>query len=182
MPTLNPEIFKEILQSILDKYQTYTVKIEIFMLSGKEPFEAVLNYFSRTDCVTVYRNSIEFEVKEKCIRLDYDHALLKSIFKAVGNSAKKLEVRDPPTEEKEREFLKNLIVEGLQKVVLSCDLPDVLFDRLKNLSSIKEVSLEYYSDITNTFNFLPQCESLEIEFDFEKFAEIPPKLHCLSFC
>uniref|UniRef100_A0AC35EWV9 Uncharacterized protein n=1 Tax=Panagrolaimus sp. PS1159 TaxID=55785 RepID=A0AC35EWV9_9BILA len=62
----------------------------------------------------------------------------------------------------------------LQKFVLSCDLPDAFHNCLKNLTSIKEVSLEYYSDITNTFNFLPQCESLEMEFDFENaFAEKP---------
>uniref|UniRef100_A0AC35F974 DUF38 domain-containing protein n=1 Tax=Panagrolaimus sp. PS1159 TaxID=55785 RepID=A0AC35F974_9BILA len=157
MPSLNPDILEEVIPNF-NFFEMGAEKsldaIKNFMLSGKEPYQAVLRYFSSVDCVSInsfrlliyVKKMITFEnlIYEKNPYIfPFDFLFFEDVLKVVIKSNKKLEIEAYPMNVEGRRILATLIHKDLKYIAFDSSriLPSDYYKFFKNECKFDDVRL-----------------------------------------
>uniref|UniRef100_A0A914P8E9 Uncharacterized protein n=1 Tax=Panagrolaimus davidi TaxID=227884 RepID=A0A914P8E9_9BILA len=179
MPELNPDIFQEIVQNIIEKRSLEN--LTKLMIAGRETFHGVLAHFSKAKCVHVTSSSIEVYWTNYIsywggYQIAFDFPFLKSIIKALAQNVIKVKIgycRDNPIFDF---VVSHFITKNLKSVDLSdtlsehqnCFLEELLSETLLGHPNciLEELSLSYLSLVVkNNLSILPEtCKILNVSY------------------
>jgi hypothetical protein len=188
MPSLNPDILEEIIPFFNQRKMTLengSKALKNFMLSGKEPFEAVMKYFSRIDIISINAFTIRFYIKRYVLSKEYDNNLhkfafdfpfLDHILEASVNV--KLEIKAYPETFAGKKILARLTRRELKNISLDGveDLPLDYFKFYKNECYFDRIHLNQCDNkklvLSEFFNF--PTTHLSITTHFQNFLDNIP--------
>uniref|UniRef100_A0AC34FQ24 Uncharacterized protein n=1 Tax=Panagrolaimus sp. ES5 TaxID=591445 RepID=A0AC34FQ24_9BILA len=149
MASLNPDILEEIVSQFnmwtMEDGEKSVAAIKKFMLSGKEPYQAVLRYFSSVDSVAIDSFKLRIYIKRLVVHKDFnndsnlyifpfDFPFLDDILKAVMKSNTKLQVESYPFSNSGKRVLTMLLQKDLKFISLDSGriLPSDYYEFFKN--------------------------------------------------
>uniref|UniRef100_A0AC35GJ22 Methyltransferase domain-containing protein n=1 Tax=Panagrolaimus sp. PS1159 TaxID=55785 RepID=A0AC35GJ22_9BILA len=198
---------RDILEEIVPHFNVWNFnedksveQIENFMLSGKEPYEATLRFFSHADTVVIAPNAVQIVVIRHTLRVSdgnnlykfpYDFRFLNDILGALKNSHAKLEIEYYPYSAAGRKVLAHLTQKKLKFVSFddTDDLPSDYYKFFKNECSFDDLHLDLCCvknpTLSEFFELTSKHRSITTHFEYfsQKMAKgYPfPAVESLSF-
>uniref|UniRef100_A0AC35FUW5 Uncharacterized protein n=1 Tax=Panagrolaimus sp. PS1159 TaxID=55785 RepID=A0AC35FUW5_9BILA len=168
-PILNREILEEIFVKIMtgNSYMCSwsdsrkEKNIEIFMASGRQPFNIALNYFTRVNRVEIGSNIIFLHMNDEdicCFTFGF-FAFLKPVLYAIGPSIKHFFSFEDPVGAYVDMIFDALIHEGIEHVCVRKNIPEKSLSKLCQITSI--ISGPF------TYSHLPLIRSKSPAFGFD---------------
>uniref|UniRef100_A0A914QGK2 DUF38 domain-containing protein n=1 Tax=Panagrolaimus davidi TaxID=227884 RepID=A0A914QGK2_9BILA len=169
MPSLNYDILEEIfLESI--KVDT-TQNLEKFMLSGKNPFNIVLRFFSKTQHIDLEPDYFGLWVKEENYQILHNFAFLKPLLEVIPQTIVQLNIGENADICRGTKFFESFIRKDMKALVLDEKLPQDYDEIIHAKTSVEEVIFQYDAKYEDLLIVPFSCKKFTVYMNFEEMTK-----------